>query len=40
MYSKFVEDEDKTVTKHWIKDANGIIIFVCLEANFVPVGTD
>jgi hypothetical protein len=35
MYSKFAEDEDNKMTKHWTKDADSIIIFVRPEANFM-----
>ena len=35
MYSKFAEDEDKNMTERWTKDADGVIIFVRLEANFM-----
>ena len=35
MYSKFAEDEDKNMTERWTKDADGIIIFVRPEANFM-----
>jgi hypothetical protein len=35
MYSKYVEDEDKNMTDRWTKDADGIIIFVRSEANFM-----
>src|SRR6266851_6076672 len=31
-YSKFAEDKDENMTEHWMKDADGIIIFVHLEA--------
>ncbi len=43
MYSKFAEDEDKKMTEGWTKDADGIIIFVRPERNFilyVPLETD
>ena len=35
MYSKYAEDEDKNITESWTKDADGIIIFVRPEANFM-----
>ena len=35
MYSKYAEDDDKNMTKRWTKDADGIIIFVRPEANFM-----
>ena len=35
MYSKYAEDEDKNMTDRWTKDADGIIIFVRPEANFM-----
>ena len=33
MYSQYAEDDDKNMTKHWTKDADGIIIFIRPEAN-------
>ena len=35
MYSQYAEDDDKNMTKRWTKDADGIIIFVRSEANFM-----
>ena len=35
MYSKYAEDDDKNMTEGWTKDADGIIIFVRPEANFM-----
>jgi hypothetical protein len=35
MYSNFAEDEDKKMTDRWKKDADGIIIFVRQEINFM-----
>ena len=35
IYSKNVEEEDKNMTESWTKDADGIIIFVRPEANFM-----
>jgi len=35
MYSQYAEDDDKNMTKRWTKDADGIIIFVRPEANFM-----
>jgi hypothetical protein len=35
MYSKYAEDEDKNMTERWTKDADGIIIFVRPEPNFM-----
>jgi hypothetical protein len=39
MYSKFAEDEDKKMTDRWKKDADGIIIFVCLVSAVCTVPT-
>jgi hypothetical protein len=35
IYSKHAEDEDKNMTESWTKDADGIIIFVRPDANFM-----
>ena len=35
MYSQYAEEDDKKMTKRWTKDADGIIIFVRPEANFM-----
>jgi hypothetical protein len=35
LYSKYAEDDDKNMTERWTKDADGIIIFVRPDPNFM-----
>jgi len=35
MYTNSVKEEDKKMTEHWKKEADGIIIFVRPESTFM-----